>query len=106
MSNTCSFIQCLHLDLIALKKHHDHSISYKGKYIIGTDLQFLGSVHYHISRKHGNMQADVVLEKELVVVLLDLLAEDGDCPTKPSMNISGLKAHLHSYTLIRQGHTC
>jgi hypothetical protein len=28
-------------------------------------LSFRGSVHYHHSGKHGNVQADVVLEKEL-----------------------------------------
>ena len=28
-------------------------------------LSFRGSVHYHHGGKHGNVQADVVLEKEL-----------------------------------------
>jgi hypothetical protein len=27
--------------------------------------RFRGSVHYHHGRKHGGMQADMVLEKEL-----------------------------------------
>jgi hypothetical protein len=30
-----------------------------------------GSVHYHHGRKHGSMQADTVLEKELRVLLLE-----------------------------------
>jgi hypothetical protein len=32
---------------------------------------FRGSVHYHHGRKHGSMQADMVLEKELRVLHLD-----------------------------------
>lgn len=33
---------------IAVKRHHDHSNSYKGKHLIGAGLQFEGLVHcYH-----------------------------------------------------------
>ena len=46
---------------IAVKRHHDHSNSYKE--FIGAGLQFRGLVHYHHGRKHGGTQADVVLEK-------------------------------------------
>jgi hypothetical protein len=35
---------------------------------------FRGSVHYHHGGKHDNMQADIVLEKELRVLHLDLKA--------------------------------
>jgi hypothetical protein len=35
------------------------------KHLIGAALQFRGLVHYHHGRKHGGMQADMVLEKEL-----------------------------------------
>jgi hypothetical protein len=35
-------------------------------------LQFRGSVHYHYGGKHGNTQIDVVLEKELRVLHLDM----------------------------------
>ena len=47
----------------AVKRHHDHSSSYKGKYLIGAGLQFRGLIHYHHDKKHGNMQADMVLER-------------------------------------------
>jgi hypothetical protein len=30
-----------------------------------------GSVHYHHGRKHGSVQADMMLEKELRVLYLD-----------------------------------
>ena len=42
------------------RRHQEHSKSYKGKYFIGTGLQFRDSIHY----LHGCMQADMVLEKE------------------------------------------
>ena len=38
-----------------------------------------GSVHYHHGGKHGSMQADMVLEKELRVLHLDLQAAEGNC---------------------------
>ena len=53
-----------------MKKHHDHSSSYKG-HLTGAGLQFRGLVHYHHGRKHGSVQADMVLEKELRVLHLD-----------------------------------
>jgi len=37
---------------------------------------FRGSVHYH-GGKHGGVQADMVLEKELRVLHLDLKATEG-----------------------------
>jgi hypothetical protein len=37
----------------------------KGKYLIGTDVQFRGLVHCHQGRKHGSVQIDTVLEREL-----------------------------------------
>ena len=47
----------------AVKRHHDHGNSYKGKHFIGAGLQFRGLVHYHHGRKHGGMQVDIVLER-------------------------------------------
>ena len=41
--------------------------------------RFRGLVHYHHSRKHGSIQADMVLEKELRVLHLDPQAAEGDC---------------------------
>ena len=62
-----------------MKRHHDQGNSYKGKHLIGAGLQFRGSVHYHHGRKHGSIQADMVLEKELRVMHLHVHAAEGDC---------------------------
>jgi hypothetical protein len=40
---------------------------------LGLAYSFRGSVHYHQGRKHGSLQADMVLE-ELRVLQLDLKA--------------------------------
>lgn len=40
------------------------------KHIIGAGLQFRGLDHYH-DRKHGGMQVDMVLERQLRVLRLD-----------------------------------
>ena len=53
-----------------MKRHHDYSTFYTGKHLIGAGLQFKGLVHYY----HGGMQVDMVLEKELRVLHLDLQA--------------------------------
>jgi hypothetical protein len=50
---------------IVVKRHHDHSKFYKGKH---SNYSFRGSVCYHHGMKHGNVQADMVLEKELRVL--------------------------------------
>ena len=56
---------------IAVKRHHDHSNSYKGKHLTGAGLQFRDLVNYHHGRKHSGVQADVVLEREQRVLHLD-----------------------------------
>ena len=62
------------------KRHHDHSNSDKGKHLTGPGLpSFRGVVHHHYGRKHGSVQADMVPEKELRVLRLDLQAAKGDC---------------------------
>lgn len=58
-------------DFIAMKKHN-HRNSYKEKHLTRADLLFRGSVHYCHGWKHGGMQADLVLEKKLGVLHLDL----------------------------------
>ena len=58
-----TFSYCLSLGFIAVKRHHDHGNSYKGKHLIGAGLQVRGSVHYYHGRKHGSMQTDRALEK-------------------------------------------
>jgi hypothetical protein len=56
---------CIYLNQssIAVKKHHDHSDSYKGKYLMGISLHFRGLDSYHHNEKHGGMQVDMVLER-------------------------------------------
>jgi hypothetical protein len=54
-----------------MKRHHDQDNSYKGKHSVGAGLQFQRFIHYHHGRKHGSIQADIVLEKELRVLHLD-----------------------------------
>ena len=54
---------------IAENRHHDQGISYKGQHLQA--YRFRGSVHFHHGRKHGSVQADTALEKELRVLHLD-----------------------------------
>ena len=44
---------------------------------MGLACSFRGLVHYHHGRKHGRIQTDMVLEKELRVLHLDLKAVEG-----------------------------
>jgi hypothetical protein len=55
---------------MAMKRHHDQSNSYKEKHL-GMDYGFRGLVHYHHVRKHGELKADMILEKKLRVLHLD-----------------------------------
>jgi hypothetical protein len=41
---------------------------------LGLTYGLKGSVHFHCGRMHGAMQADMVQEKELSVLHLDLMA--------------------------------
>ena len=53
----------------------------KGSIYLGLAYRFRGLDHYHHrkhSRKHGSMQVDVVLEKELRVLHFDLKAARRD----------------------------
>jgi hypothetical protein len=43
----------------------------------GQDYSFRGLVYYHHGEKHGGMQADMVLEKDMRT--LNPQAEEGDC---------------------------
>jgi hypothetical protein len=45
---------------------------------MGLPYSFRGLVHYHHGEKHGSMGADMVLERELRFLHLDLQAA-GDC---------------------------
>lgn len=61
-----------------MNRYHDHSNPYKGKHLIGASLQVQNLVYYHHGRKHGGMQADMVLEKEPVILHLDQQAAGGE----------------------------
>jgi hypothetical protein len=61
-SHVFSKVWCLRVS-IALKRHHDHSNSYRGKHLIGAGLQFRDVVHYHHGQKHGGTQVDLVLKR-------------------------------------------
>ena len=48
----------------ALKRHHDHNNSYKGKCLIGVCLHFPKfGLHYQYSGKHSSLQADIILHE-------------------------------------------
>ena len=55
--------KCLRVS-VAVKRHHGHGNSYKGKHLIEAGLQFRSLVHYCQGRKHDGQQADMVPEKE------------------------------------------
>jgi hypothetical protein len=49
---------------IAVKRHLNHSNSYKGKHFIGgAGLQFRSLVHYCCGRKHDSVQMDMVWKR-------------------------------------------
>jgi hypothetical protein len=56
-----------------MKRHHDHSNSYKGKHFIGAGFPVaeVQSIIVMVG-KHDSMQADMVLEKEPRVLHFDL----------------------------------
>ena len=72
---------------------------------------FRGLVPYHHGWKHGSIQADMLLEKELRVLHLDLQAAERDHHTGSSLGMVDLKAWPHNDTLcptkpyLLQGHT-
>jgi hypothetical protein len=47
----------------AMKRHHDHSNSYRTKHSIEAGLQFRVLVYYCHGGKHGGMQAAMVMKK-------------------------------------------
>jgi hypothetical protein len=55
--------------------------------LLAQAYRFRGSVHYHHGGKHGGMPADMVLEKELRVLHLDLQAAERDCHAGCSLRV-------------------
>ena len=69
------WMRCLHYGFITAKRHHDLGNYYKENiYLIGLAYSFRGSVHYHLGGRHGSMQVDMVLKKELSILHLNLQA--------------------------------
>ena len=62
-----------------MKSHHDHGNSSKGKHFIGAGLQDQRFIRYPHGRKHGSVQADMGLAKELRALQLDPQGAEGDC---------------------------
>jgi hypothetical protein len=48
---------------VAVKRHRDHSNSYRENDLMTAALQFRGLVHCHHGGKHGSAEADIVLER-------------------------------------------
>ena len=46
---------------VAVKRHHDHSDSYKRKHLIEAGLQLRGLAHYRHGKKHDSMKAEMML---------------------------------------------
>lgn len=95
---------CLSHCFIAVKKHLDHSNSYKRKISLGVVWSFRGLVHYHYGREHGGKQENMVSEKKLSILYLDLHAAGRERDTGPVCGFWNLKAH-HSDTLFPASHT-
>jgi hypothetical protein len=70
---------------IAVKRHHGHGNSYKGKHLTGAVLQVQRFSPLSIIMERSMvtcMQTDMVLEKELRVLHGDPQAAAGDCATQ------------------------
>jgi hypothetical protein len=57
---------CLSWVFLAVKRCRDQGNSYKDTSLIVLAYSFRGFVHYCYSRKHGIVQADMVLEESSV----------------------------------------
>ena len=71
------FLGVLFRIYIALKRHHDHNNSHKGRYLTGAGLQFQRLVFYCHDRKCSTVQANMMLE-DLTVLHLDPKTAEGD----------------------------
>jgi hypothetical protein len=68
---------CFTLGFVPVKRHHDQGNFYSRKHL-KIAYSFRGLVHHYHGRKHGSVQADMVLARELIVIHLELKAA-GDC---------------------------
>jgi hypothetical protein len=82
-----------------VKRLHDHSNLYKGKHLTGDGL---GLNHCHHGGKHGEVQEDIGLEKELRVLYLDPQAARRDLNrayeiSKPASIVTHTLQQIHNY---------
>lgn len=68
------------------------------KHITGQADHLRGLVHYYPNRRHDSVQVDIVLEKELRVLHLDLYAAGRDCDTLVRLEQLLLKGPLSATT--------
>lgn len=66
---------------------HDLGNSYTGEHLIGAGLEFRALDHYCHGGKRSGMKADMVLRKELRILLLDSQAAGSDCHIRPGLSI-------------------
>ena len=66
---------------------------------MGLAYSFRGLIHYCHGGKLDSLQVDVVLEKELGELHLDLQATGINCDIGCSLSTGDFKAHPHSDTL-------
>ena len=73
---------------------------------MGLAYTLRGLVHDCHGRKHGSMQADMMLEKELRVLHLDPQAAEGTVShTGHSLSTGDLEAHPTVTNFLQEGHT-
>jgi hypothetical protein len=76
----------------------DQDNSYKGKHLIGASLLFQRFSPLLSLWKHGSVQADMVLEKELRVLHLDQEEQEGTVfRTEQSLSVGDLKATVTQF---------
>ena len=89
---------------IAVKRDHDHDNSYKGKHSIGwltfSEIQFIFNMV-----RHGSVQVDMVLEKQLRIFHLVQAKEVFLASGRNLEHIRDLKVSLHGDALPPRPHT-
>jgi hypothetical protein len=57
--------RCRNLGFVVMKRHYDHSNSYKQRTLLGLTYSFRGYFHYCLAEKHGSLLEDLLLEPEM-----------------------------------------
>ena len=89
----------------AVKRHHDHNNSYKGKHLIGVPYCFRGLAHYHHGRTWQHVGRQVG-EASVCSTSWSTGNRKWSCVyTVPSLNIEDLKVYPTVTYFLQQGHT-